>query len=178
MAVLIEAISVVVRVTSIHDKLAGGWAGFESLVPNATLCCDNEIARVGFMVPEDVEQFTAKLESNGLESITDGESVDIVVMDQNRGPTSKCAWAEFGHIDLDGNPDRTIAACRLAGSGELQLFTPEGWEYEASLSQTYGFVPAGLSDRSLRFLRRDGGVDVYLNVMTGKEVFIGRTRES
>lgn len=178
MAVLIEAISVVVRVASIHDAFAGGWSAFEELIPNATLCCDNEIARVGFMVPADAESFINKLESKGLRFIVDGESVHIVVMEQNRGPMAKCTWAEFGHIDLDGNPDHRIAACRLIDSGEPQLFTPAGWEYESSLSQTYGFVPEGLSEKSLTFLRREGGVDVYLNAMTGKEVFIGRTRDS
>lgn len=177
MAVLIEAISVVVRVASIHDEFAGGWSAFEELIPNATLCCDNEIARVGFMMPEDAESFIHKLESKGLRFIVDGESVDIVVMEQNRGPMSKCTWAEFGHIDLDGNPDHRIAACRLIDSGESQLFTPERWEYEKSLSRTYGFVPDGQTDKSLKFLRRDGSVDVYLNAMTGKEVYIGRTRD-
>ena len=71
-----------------------------------------------------------------------------------------------------------IAACRLIDSGESQLFTPEGWKYEKSLSRTYGLVPDGQTVKSLRFLRRDGSVDVYLNAMTGKEVYIGRTRDS
>jgi hypothetical protein len=30
----------------------------------------------------------------------------------------------------------------------------------------------------LRFLRREGGLDVYFNELTGEEVFVGRTAKS
>ena len=49
MAVLVEAISVIVRVDSINEKFPGGWIGFKDHVPNQTLCADNELARVGFI---------------------------------------------------------------------------------------------------------------------------------
>ena len=55
MAVLIEAISVVVRADELLKKFPGGWDAFKSIVPNQTLCADNEIVRVGFMSPQDVE---------------------------------------------------------------------------------------------------------------------------
>jgi hypothetical protein len=51
-AVLIEAICVVVRRDSIDRSFNGGWAGFCSCVPNATLCTDEKLARIGFMDPE------------------------------------------------------------------------------------------------------------------------------
>jgi len=57
MAVLVEAISVIVRVDSINKKFPGGWIGFKDHVPNQTLCADNELARVGFMTSEDVKNF-------------------------------------------------------------------------------------------------------------------------
>jgi hypothetical protein len=35
-----------------------------------------------------------------------------------------------------------------------------------------------VKDKSLRFLRREHGMDVYHNLMTGQEVFVGRTSPS
>lgn len=55
--------------------------------------------------------------------------------------------------------------------------TPDGWQYQGSLSQTYAFAPADHVDKSLKFLRHEDGVDVYLNSLTGKEVYLGRTGE-
>jgi hypothetical protein len=53
MAVLIEAISVVIRADTLLKKFPGGWGAFKLIVPNQTLCADNEIVRVGFMAPQD-----------------------------------------------------------------------------------------------------------------------------
>ena len=57
MAVLVEAISVVVRRDAIGARYPGGWRGFLSIVPNSTLCADDDLVRVGFMAPPDVEAF-------------------------------------------------------------------------------------------------------------------------
>jgi hypothetical protein len=54
MAVLVEAISVVVRRDAIDRSYEGGWVAFVSSVPNATLCTDDQLARVGFMDPKAV----------------------------------------------------------------------------------------------------------------------------
>lgn len=83
-----------------------------------------------------------------------------------------CDWLEFGHVELSGN---RIAVARLAGSQLKQVITPPEWKFEGSLSQTFAFVPAGAEDKSLRFLRHERGLDVYVNLLTGREVYIGRT---
>jgi hypothetical protein len=44
------------------------------------------------------------------------------------------------------------------------------------LSQTFGFVPSGEEAKSLHFLRHENGLDVYMNRVTGKEVFVAKTR--
>lgn len=54
MAVLVEAISVIVRADAITSKLTNEFDGFKKLVANDTLCADNELARVGFIAPDDV----------------------------------------------------------------------------------------------------------------------------
>jgi hypothetical protein len=176
MAVLIEGISVVIRADAILNKFQGGWDGFVNIVPNETLCADGEIARVGFMTRHDVESFVKGLQSIGLEFLRDGEAIDIAVADQLRGITSTCSWLEFGHTDMDNNGHR-IAACRMKGSEVMEIVTPPEWKFENSLSATFGLVPDGQVEKSMKFLRHEGGMDVYLNLLAGKEVFVGRTGE-
>ena len=77
MAVLVEAISVVVRRVAIEERFHGGWREFEAAVPNGTLCADKELARVGFMTPPDVEAFVSHLEMSGLTFARNGQAVDI-----------------------------------------------------------------------------------------------------
>jgi hypothetical protein len=158
MAVLIEAISVVIRVDRLLELF--GWEEFKKSVPNDTLCSDNELARVGFMAPPDVKGFVGWLELKGLRYLEGNTARDLVVVDQNRGPMMPCTWIEFGHIPMDKDERKRVAACRLVGSRENRLFTPEGWEYDNSLSASYGFVPNEHAHRSLKFLRREGGLDV------------------
>jgi hypothetical protein len=98
---------------------------------------------------------------------------EIVVADQMRGFTVPCDWADFGRVELSGG--QLVSVAQLKGTTCRQVFCPEGWKYEGSLSQQFGFVPAGQESKSLRFLRHENGLDVYLNVATGKEVYVGRT---
>ena len=176
MSVLIEAISVVIRADELLKKFPGGWDAFKGIVPNQTLCADNEIVRVGFMTPQDVESFIKKLQRVGLEFLRDGEAIDIAVVDQTRGLTSKCAWLEFSHVNMDGSGPR-IAACRLVGSRVNQVVTPPDWKYEDSLSSTFGFVPSEHAAKGMKYLRHENGLDVYLNPITGQEMYVGRTGE-
>ena len=177
MAVLIEGTSVVVRVDALLERFPGGWEAFKRIVPNQTLCADNEIVRIGFMSPQDVEPFVKKLQSAGLEFLRDGEAIDIAVADQIRGFTSKCTWLEFGQVDISGKGQR-VAACRLVGSQLMQVITPPGWHFEDSLSSTFGFVPSEHAAKGMKYLRHENGLDVYLNPITGKEMYVGRTGES
>jgi hypothetical protein len=174
MAILIEAISVVVRADAIIEKYAGGWDAFKEAVPNKTLCADGEVASVAFMTPVDVESFIKQLERNGLMFLEGDKSSDITVVDQMRGPTLKCDWLEFGHADWDGKGHK-IAACRLVDTQSREIVTPPGWVYEKSLSASFGFVPTEHEQKSLKFLRHENGIDVYMNTQTGKEVYVGRT---
>jgi hypothetical protein len=173
MAVLIEGISVVIRIDALLNKFPGGWNAFVLTVPNKTLCSDNEIARVGFMTPQDVKAFVTQLEQSGLEFIRSGIPVDLAVIDQRQGPMKPCEWLEFGHINID--PTAKVAACRLTGSQTMELATPNGWKYEGSLSASHGYVPNEDVPKNLEFLRHEKGVDVYLDKTSGTEVYVGRT---
>lgn len=174
MAVLIEANCVVILEASIHNKFKGGMAAFESIIPNHTACADGELLRIGFMMPADLDDFLKLLERYGLQHHSNGEALDFVVVTQFGGIQSKCNWAEFGHVEIV--PSQRIAACRLVDSQAGGIVTIEGWEYEGSLSHTYAFVPdAQQIDKSMKYLRREGNVDVYLNLLTEKEMYVGRT---
>jgi hypothetical protein len=73
----------------------------------------------------------------------------IIVVDQQRGPVAECDWVEFGQISLGGDPQKRVSACRLKGSTQSVIVTPDGWTFEQSLSSSFGFVPNEHLDRSL-----------------------------
>lgn len=181
MAVLAEAISVIVRRDSIAARCRGGWTSFVSDAPNATLCYDDAVARIGFMFPDEVENYIEQLESRGLRFLRAGRATDLAVVDQQRGLTTQCDWLEFARIRwgdegrvsacwfFDG--PRVAAGVHMKGLS-LDLATPPGWDYQGSLSQQFTFIPSGEAKDRLRFLRREDGVEVYLDLNTGREVFI------
>ena len=153
MAVLVEAISVVVRKDAIREKLRGGWEAFLQAVPNNTMCADEEIVRVGFMSPDEAKEFVTGLKNNGLRFVVDGRALDLAVVDQQRGLTEKCEWLEFCQVpfgDTGGkvavcwffNGPRVGAGIHLRGT-EFTLVTPAGWQFEGSLSQHFRFVQMG-----------------------------------
>jgi hypothetical protein len=166
-AVLVEGISVVVRRGSIDRSFDGGWASFISCVPNATLCTDGQLARIGFMDPKDVERFVAHLQRGGLQFLSQGKCVDIAVVDQQRGSTMSCDWLELARTPF-GKEGGRVAICWLfdgprvaAGlhlpESSLDLAIPEGWTYEGSLSERFQFVPAEDLQSRLRYLRTEKG---------------------
>ena len=95
--------------------------------------------------------------------------------DQQRGFAAACDWAEFGRVEWHGDPKKQVAACRAKGSRWSTVVTPPGWDYENSLSAKYIFVETGWVPEFMDFLRHENGLDVYRDLETGKEVFVGRT---
>lgn len=170
MPVLVEAISVIVRIEAVRRVLGNDWSRFVELVENQTLCCDNELARVGFMVRPDVEAFVQLLESRGFRYRDEqGAAVDLVVADQLHGPMVQCEWAEWLTLQMNAAGEK-VTVCRLKGSQEQQFYAPKGWQFEGSLSQKFGYQAPDEPQR-YRFLRHEGGMDVYLDTATGREVY-------
>jgi hypothetical protein len=170
--VLVEANSVIIRVPAIRERYAGGWTAFDDGVPNNTLCSDDEVARVGFMDPNDAEAYVAALQRHGLVFMRDGQCQDIAVALQTDGLVTPCDWLEFGHIDIA--PGKRVAAVQLKGTTSAGVACPQNWTYEKSLSRQYAVVPPQHIDKALQFLRHDNGLDVYRDSLTGQEVYIGR----
>lgn len=187
MAVLVEGISLVIRRSSLSRLFLGGWQRFLATVPNETLCFDEDLARVGFMSPGDVEGFVYQLEDEGLTFISDDRAVDMTVVDQLRGPTVNTDWLEYARLPL-GKTGNRVAACWLfegkrfapgmphITDSALTIATPVGWVYEESLSSNFKFADDNDLQTAMVFLRSDGDSDVYLDKATGKEYFTSKQR--
>ena len=155
MAVLVEGISVLVRKDSIQNKMTGGEARFRLLIPNSTFCEDEQLARVGFLDPADVGAFIDELNNVGLSFVEKHKCIDIVVCDQQRGPTADCDWIEFCHFPMEGGKvgaawlyegERMGAGVHMQ-STSIQLATPPGWQFKDSLSDKFQFVPEGVTQQ-------------------------------
>ncbi len=173
MAVLVEAISVIVRRPAIAERFSGGWPAFVRAIPNASGCYDDDLARVGFMNSGDVQAYVSTLEAGGLIFRKDGEAVDIAVVDQLRGPSIPTPWLEVGRIQLL-QPKMNVCACWPAGQKPDVIAMPPGWKFEGSMSEKPGVSSQGTEGDRLKFLRHENDCDVYLDLVTGKEVFSGR----
>jgi hypothetical protein len=175
MIVLVEAISVIIKVSAIEEKFPGGIGNFEINIPNVPFCKDDELIMVEFMSPDDVGEYIATLEEHGLRYVKNDVALDMVVADQRTGFLVACDWAEVGTLSHDENPDMQVTACWLKNSDTGDLIAPDNWDYERSLSQTFSFTPLGQLEKSLTFLRHEDGDDVYLNRLTGRISYIGRS---
>jgi len=173
MAVLVEANSVIVKIDAIIERYGGGIDAFERCSPNATLCTDGDLARFGFMSPPEVDIYIQQLETMGLDFLLDGVPQDIVIVNQLDGPTTECNWIEVARIKYD--EDQIVTAARMVGTASDSLWTPDGWQFEGSLSDKYVYLPQSEVNEVMNYLRTEGGVDTYRHRETGKLFYRGRT---
>lgn len=69
---------------------------------------------------------------------------------------------------------RPIHGLHLPAPGP-RIVTPVGWRYEDSVSAKQRLVPTGDVAGERKFLRHEpGGVDAYLDLATGDELFMSR----
>ena len=149
MAVLVEGISVLVRKDSIQNKMTGGDARFKLLIPNPTFCEDDQLARVGFLNPDEVGEFIDELKNVGLTFLENDKAIDFAVCDQQRGLTTECDWLEFSHLSMEGGKvgaawlfeSERIGAGIHMPSAKMKLATPSGWTFKNSLSEGFQFIP-------------------------------------
>jgi hypothetical protein len=163
MAIVIEAYTVVVPNIVLDVKYPGGRQVYERDRPNETYCNDPHLARVGFMAPDDATAFVRHLERKGLTPYQDGACKDVAVVSQVEGPLKPCGWLEFTRY-------RGVLIGWLAGTDMGDLHAPPGWNFERSMQY---FSMDEMKDR-LQYLRSEDGVDAYLDMQTGQEVYIGR----
>jgi hypothetical protein len=173
MAVLVEAISIIVRRETIEEKYPGGVDRYAEDCPNGTFCMDKDIARVGFMSPEDVDVFIDNLELLGLTCVNDRKYDEIAVVVQFKGFILPCEWLEVLEVKLfEGNQKLTV--CQIKDSAFSGIALPCGWNYETSLSKKVVMVESEGTDKRMKFLRHEDGVDYFQDALTGQELFIDR----
>ena len=180
MAVLIEAISVVIKRSSIEKKFPGGWDAFVQEVPNQTLCTDGNLVRVGFMTPDDVRHYVKSLESNGVFYLKNGEACDLVVADMLKGIPEKCDWAKYSDVPFGDDNLRKIGICQGVEDDDETIFFPDDWEFENSISYrgSSAFIPNEEIEERIDFLKKtENGINVYLDKKTGEEIFISEIDE-
>lgn len=176
MAVLVEGISVVIKLEAVLREI-GEFETFKSqFVPNETLCADSELIRVGFMVPDDVQAYCEELERNGLVYLQDGFATDLTVCDQVRGFQAPTNWAECGTVAWNRDETKKIKACRLVGSEIKQVVTPLGWVWEDSLSSSFGMVRDGEMGHSLRLVTSQDNMEEWRSPITDRPLFVGRAQ--
>lgn len=134
MAVLIEALCLVIRIDSIRAKYQGGWEQFVVDEAGLAYCFDEELVSICFTSETEVVDHIKLLEAKGLTYLEDGQAVDMCLMDQLRGPLNKASWAEYGHVSLDDAFTQSLKACRFKGSETRTVMLPERWEYKGSYS--------------------------------------------
>ena len=172
MAVLVEAVSVVVRRDSIDQRLAGGWEAFVAAVPTAQFCYDSEIARVGFMADADAETFVAHLRALGLLAGTSSTETDVCIIEQLGRSGVPADWLGVSRLstpEIGGE----VAVAFLKGTTETRVVMPGGWKFEGSASQT-PLAFARADDSRFKFLRIEGNVEVYWDSSQHCEVYAAR----
>jgi len=171
MSVLVEAISVIVKKRALEERFPGGSDGFVTNVPNQTYCDDGNLVRVGFMAPQDVQDFIGQLEACGLVYLQDGRPEDIVVVDQLRGPMVECEWVQLARLHNDDGS--IVVACLVDDENPEQVAVPTGWNFAGSLSQRHKFVSSDEIDERLEALPSESGLSAFRDKETGEKVFMG-----
>jgi len=149
MGVLCEAISVVVKVSSITEKVEGGISAFENYIDEFVQCSDGELYSVFCFSPSQVETLINTLRKSGLVFLSEDETDDVVVVDMLKGPTNECDWVEFARVAFEDGKVAIawlyegkrlpVSGLHVPGNG-LTLHTPGGWEFSNSLSKSHVFV--------------------------------------
>ena len=177
MAVLIEAISVIVKYSKITSDFPGGMDGFMNSLPGGHNCTDGEIIRVGFMHPDDVKKYVQFLESLGLVFEKDDKAIDICVIDSYYGPWIDCDWLDAGEFFPKNYPNKRLLFARLVGSKLKKveklndIVVPEVWTIDTTFADD-DFEPTTLED--VEYIGKEGGLDVYFDKKKGKKVYVGR----
>lgn len=161
MSVLCEAISVIATLQVLEARYPGGFAAYARDCPNRTLCHDDQLARVGFMHPDDVRAFVESLERAGLTVIRDDRFVDAAVVDQHSGPTLPCDWLQF---TTKGAP-----RAWLTGHADGPMAAPVDWE-----PRDLVFTPAEAA-AGLLVSPGPGDVDMLVDPKSGPVGYIGRS---
>ncbi len=192
MAVLTEALSVIIKDSSLRTKFIGGIMEFFKTIPNNTYCSDGQIHRIGFMRPQDAEAYIRHLERNGLIYLFGSHCIDIAIVDMLKGPVVNCKWLGFsrqkffsGSKQYQHSEEEFSISWLLHKSGvygiplndnrECNISVPWKWTPDKAI---YGdnFIPSEKVNDSLIEIGSDKGVVKYIYAATGQFVYIGKPK--
>jgi len=179
MTILIEAISIVVRLDALDRLGVDGRDSFINLIPNQTYYEDEKIGRVGFMEEHDALDFIKKLSSIGLYQCDDsGAFKDFAILLQEQEEIYRCPWIERFEIEWENRLLDVAAFIDSCGKVWLED-DPGSFIGPADWSPDRGIVYTS-NDNDLRYQKTlsapDGGIlDQYL-LPTGELTYIGRSR--
>jgi hypothetical protein len=176
MPVLIEALNVVVRRSSIDRRYPGGFPAFEANAPYLgpgvdTFCADDQLVRIGFTNSGDIRLFCEDLERLGFRPPTD--MVDLVIVSVLTGPTVRCDWLEL--VSYQVQRGGVVQGARLRGSISEELVVPFGWTWASSLTMNCKYAPDSELVTAEYVGTTNSGVDVYRDEITGQPRYIGRS---
>lgn len=161
MAVTIEGFTIVVKKERIEPLLSAQLI----VPPNNTPLADDNIWRCSFMAKEDADKFISILGKFGL-SIGKGSDSDAVLINEfDLSMAPHCEWL------LTDKWEKAVIAWK-AGTTPETVVAREGWDPK---------IGSGLifhdrkTMKNLQFVRLDGNIEVFFDMDTGQEVYIGRT---
>lgn len=168
MAVVCDALSIVVRTETLERVFANGVRGYRAQVPNKTFTTDGLITRVGVMNPNDLQWYIDQLSDQGLRLFGTDEqgnsvAVDVSVVDQRNGLAIATPWLETAVQD-------GVRIAWLAGTDPGEVHGPEGWSKDI----TESFIRHEPSDApNLLFAKGDDpGAMTVLDPTTGDVGFM------
>jgi hypothetical protein len=166
MAVLVEALSVVVPRKVLDCSYPGGTEGYLAAAaapPFASrfVCADDRLTSVSFWDPEAAAVLIGHLGEHGLVFVDEDACVELACVDQRFGPTMPCDWLEW-ECHADG-----FTMCWAAGTTPGELAAPEGWTPEQSRRLVRTDVRDD-PDRMMKVGERDG-LETWIDLGTGAE---------
>ena len=145
--VIAEALSIVVRRSTLEEKYPGGFEGYRNACPNQTFCADDHLTRVGFQTPGDVAGWRVHLETLGF-LIVDGDGfVDFAIVDQRTGPTAPCDWLVWSRgrrPAISRIPSAGPRSCRPRSASSATATSVAGWSrWRATKGSRCTSIPTG-----------------------------------
>lgn len=170
MAVVIEAITIVVRRNAARRVFAGNDAPLAALAPNPSGRHDEHLYAVGFMNQLDAEAFIRReLEPRGLTWTQGDQAVDLTLVDQFTGLVHYTPWLEVGQYPVEGS---AVTAAWLAGTEPGALSTHSFWNLKNYLDLSR--APLEEDGAWQEIPSDDPRQRVMLNLETGEKRYVIR----
>lgn len=172
MAVICEAISVLIAVETLIRTFPDGPAGYEQACPNESFCSDGVLTRVGFMHHNDSKEWVQRLEDLGFTYVYQAQSgayqaIDLIVVDQLQGPLAECDWLDTDIVDGD-----RWAWLHEYGRGIESA--PSGWLRGRSQDMTFH----AKEDEMTMPISHGDVFDESIDPVTGETIYVGRSFEN